>query len=256
MDSRKSLSIEKFLSGYNSCTVAFSGGVDSALLVYLCSEHIGGRVVAVTVKAPWVPEHDLRDADEFCAEYNIEHRVVSFGINDIKGFKENPADRCYICKKALFKEIRRVSEDAGAEAVFEGSNTDDLSDYRPGKKALKELGAVSPFVEAGLSKQDIRELSADLGLDTYNKPSSACIASRVPYGDVLTVEKLERVQKAETALHNMGFTVLRVRDHRGCARVELGPAEIDKGWEQRLGIREALMACGFTQVSIDTRGYV
>lgn len=185
----------------------------------------------------------------------MKQKIIVSEEMDVPGFSDNPPHRCYYCKKELFSKIHAIAVAGGYAVVFDGSNLDDLKDYRPGRKALEELAIRSPLCDAGLTKDEIRALSRDAGLPTAHKPSFACLASRFPYGEAITKEKLDRVGKAEQVLKLMGFTQFRVRSHGDVARIEFVESEIDKGWLERRVIEDALKQAGYVYVAIDTRGY-
>ena len=237
--------------------VAFSSGVDSTLLLKVAHDELGENAVAITAKASMVPAREVREAQEFCLAESIRHVVLDVDAFQIEGFAANPANRCYICKTALFGTILNTAANLGFPHVAEGTNTSDLGDYRPGLKALGELSVESPFLKANMSKQDVRDLSRALGLPTWDKPSYACLASRVPYGDEITPEKLAAAETAEDALIEAGFAQVRCRVHGNLARIEV-PAD------QRVALMRAcaetdlaqrIKAAGFDYVSIDAEGY-
>jgi uncharacterized protein len=238
-----------------SAVVAFSGGVDSTFLAWACRSVLDGNVLLVTAQSSTYPESELAGAKQSAAILGMKHRIIVSEETDIPGFSENSPLRCYYCKKELFQKIAEIARDGNYGTVFDGSNADDLRDYRPGRKALDELGVRSPLVEAELTKDEIRKYSADAGLPTAKKPSFACLASRFPYGERISREKLDRVGKAEQALKLMGFSQFRVRSHGDVARVEFIESEMDKGWAGRAAVEDALKQAGYIFVAIDTRGY-
>ena len=235
--------------------VAFSSGVDSSFLLKVAHEELGERVVAVTARSHSFPKREQDEAAAFCTREGIRQVVVDSEELVIPGFRQNPKNRCYLCKKELFTKILEIARAEGLSAVAEGSNMDDLGDYRPGLQAVRELGIRSPLREAGLTKAEIRELSRALGLPTWNKPSFACLASRFPYGEEITVERLARVERAEQYLLDLGFGQVRVRSHGDLARIELCAADIPKAIEQREKIHAALKGFGFAYVALDLQGY-
>lgn len=243
------------LKQYDSAAIAFSGGVDSALLSVIAAETIGGRVLLITAQSAVFAAHELDDARRIARRHEIAHEIVSTADVMNERFRANPPDRCYHCKRAIFEKLLAIAADRGYAVVCDGSNRDDSGDYRPGRRALAELGVVSPLREAGLGKAEIRELSRRRGLPTADKPSCACLASRFPYGQPIVIETLRRVDRAESALRARGFFQVRVRVHGDCARVELAPDELMRGWEQREAITRACTDAGFAYVAIDTRGY-
>ena len=235
--------------------VAFSSGVDSTFLLKVAHEELGERVVAVTARSHSFPKREQNEAAAFCAREGIRQVMVDSEELAIPGFRQNPTNRCYLCKKELFTKILEIARAEGLSAVAEGSNMDDLGDYRPGLQAVRELGIRSPLREAGLTKDDIRALSKRMGLPTWNKPSFACLASRFPYGEEITVERLTRVERAEQYLLDLGFGQVRVRSHGDLARIELCAADIPKAVEQREKIHAALKELGFAYVALDFLGY-
>ena len=235
--------------------VAFSSGVDSTFLLKVAHEELGERVVAVTARSHSFPKREQDEAAAFCVREGIRQVVVDSEELAIPGFQQNPTNRCYLCKKELFTKILEIARAEGLSAVAEGSNMDDLGDYRPGLQAVRELGIRSPLREAGLTKAEIRELSMRMGLPTWNKPSFACLASRFPYGEEITEERLARVEQAEQFLMDIGFEQVRVRSHGDLARIELCSADIPKAVEQREKIHAALKGFGFAYVALDLQGY-
>ena len=246
-----------YISKLGKLAVAFSGGVDSTLLVSVAHDVLGDNVVAITANAQMIPAREIHEAREFCEERGIRHVVMDVDALAVPGFAENPADRCYVCKTALFTRIMQQAKNLGMPFVAEGTNTSDLGDYRPGLKALEELKVESPLLACGLSKADVRALSHALGLPTWDKPSYACLASRIPYGRRITAEQLDAVERAEDALIDAGFQQVRCRAHGDLARIEVVP-------EQRTALMEAMTSsdlcerihkAGFSYVTVDADGY-
>lgn len=238
------------------CVVGFSGGVDSTFLLAAATEALGDRVVAVSAASETYPERELREATTLAQRLGCRHRIVVSEELDIPGFAENPVNRCYFCKTELFSKLRQIADEEQLPHVVDGSNLDDRGDFRPGRQAAAELGVRSPLDEAGLTKDDIRELSRQMCLPTWNKPSFACLSSRFPYGDPITREKVAQVGKAEDLLLQIGLRTLRVRSHGTVARLELGPEDFEKVVN---GLREEVVKrikeAGFTYVALDLQGY-
>lgn len=248
--------LKKEIAKYDSCAVAFSGGVDSSFLSKVAYDVLGEKSIAVTIVSPMLPESELDDAKEVSSFIGIKHYL--FEDEEIEEVvAQNPKDRCYHCKKTEFGNVKKFALEKGIKTVFDGTNLDDVSDYRPGMKAVSELGVISPLKNVGLTKQDIRDLSKILKLKTWDKPSFACLASRIPYGDRITVEKLSRVEKAEAFLKNEGFVQYRVRVHQDIARIEVAPEERIKMLDLDLidKISKTIKDFGFKFVCMELEGY-
>ena len=230
-----------------SAVVAFSGGVDSTFLLYATKEALGGNVLAATASSPTFPERELKEAEAFCKANGIRQIVFPSEELSVEGFSHNPKNRCYLCKRELFGKILNIQREQGIAAVLEGSNIDDDGDYRPGLQAVAELGILSPLRERGFTKLDIRTLSKHLGLATWEKQSFACLSSRFPYRDTISVEKLSMVDRAEQLLLDMGFMQLRVRIHGNLARVELPPEQFPRFMEEptRQKVAQTFKEIGF-----------
>lgn len=239
--------------------VAFSAGVDSTLLLKAAVNTLGNEnVLAVTALSASFPEREADEADVFTRGIGVSRITVEVDQLSIPGFRENPANRCYLCKKVLFTQMMEAAREKGFTVMAEGSNVDDLSDYRPGLKAIEELGVRSPLREAGLTKAEIRELSSELGLPTWNKPSFACLATRFVYGETISDEKLRRVELGERLLQDLGFKQFRVRIHGEegrLARIEVLPGDLEKLLKKRQEITSEFRKAGFDYVAMDLQGY-
>ncbi|WP_459480751.1 ATP-dependent sacrificial sulfur transferase LarE [Clostridium saccharoperbutylacetonicum] len=240
-----------------SAAIAFSGGVDSTFLVYVAHEILGDKAIAVTATSSTYPQRELNEAIKYAKDIGVKHLIISSEELDIEGFASNTKNRCYYCKKELFTKIRVVAKENSIEYVFDGSNLDDSGDYRPGMQAASELEVISPLKEATLTKEDIRALSKELGIPTWNKPSFACLSSRFPYGRKITIPKLKMVEEAEQFLLDIGIRQVRVRHHGEIARIEVSPEERVKFFDVSVmdKIGETFKKIGFSYVTLDVIGY-
>lgn len=239
--------------------VAFSGGVDSSVLAAAAKLALGDKALAVTVDSPLTPRREVEEAARVAKEIGIRHEILRGNELENQNFARNPPNRCYFCKKELAAKLKKFAEEVGLRSVADGSNADDLSDYRPGRLALREEGVLSPLAEVGLTKEEIREIARELGLSVAEKPPMACLASRIPYGQKITLDRLERVAKAEDAIkRGANVRQVRVRDHDGIARIEVDPKERAAFFDEAVmdGVAQELRALGFKYVTLDLEGYV
>ena len=255
--------LKEYFKQLGSVAIAFSSGVDSTFMLKVAHDVLGDNAVAVTARSHSFPAREKNEAADFCKKEGIEHIFIDSEELNIPGFKQNPKNRCYLCKHELFEEIIEVAKQHGLTYVCEGSNLDDNGDYRPGLQAIAELGVKSPLRECNLWKSEIRAISKELGLSTWKKQSFACLASRFVYGETITIEKLDMVDKAEQLLIDMGFEQVRVRIHSfgngetsgTIARIEVNPDEITKLVLNRETIVSEFKKIGFNYVSMDLQGY-
>ena len=254
---KKLENLKKYIAGLGSLAVGFSGGVDSSLLVAVAHEVLGDRLIAVTGANASVPERELNEAVAFCKERGIRHIVCNVDPLKEEGYRNNSPDRCYFCKHGIFTEVRKIALENGIEYMAEGSNVDDIGDYRPGLRAAAELSVKSPLREAGLTKSEIRIISKVMGLPTWSKPAYACLASRFVYGEEITEEKLHMIDRAEQFLIEHGFFEERVRMHGNIARIEVPPEDIPRlaADEIREAVYDKFREIGFLFVTLDMKGY-
>ena len=249
--------LKDILKYLESVAIAYSGGVDSTLLLKAASDALGGNVVAFTARSETYPELELQGALCMARELDVECRVIETSELEVECFADNPPERCYYCKSELFTKISNEAKKHGLKHVADGANADDVADFRPGLKAAAELGVRSPLKEAGLTKQDIRAISKELGLPTWNKPAYACLASRFPYGEKITEEKLKVVAAAENLLRELGFSGFRVRHHGTIARIEVPQQDMKRLLQD--GVRQRVIKefknLGFTYVTVDIEGH-
>lgn len=252
----KTDTLRAILTGMRGCVIGFSGGVDSTLLFAVAAELLGVRALAVTATSQTYPERELNEARELAEQIGGRHLVIESEELEIPEFRDNPRNRCYYCKKELFGKLRGIADREGLEYVLDGTNVDDAGDHRPGRTAAAELQVRSPLEEAGFTKQDIRDLSREMGLPTWDKPAFACLSSRFPYGTAITAARVGQVGRAEESLRSLGFRTLRVRYHGSVARIELGESEFELATGiHRDEIVRLVKAAGFTYVALDLQGY-
>lgn len=258
MDLNEKLALLMYnLGTLDNLAVAFSGGVDSSFLLKTAHDILGHQVLAVIISSPTFPGRELQRAIDFVNDLKINYQVIEADNLAIEGFADNHSNRCYLCKNDLFSHVRRVAEEMNINWVADGSNYDDASDYRPGMTALRELDVISPLLDAQLNKKDIRELSKRMQLTTWDKPSAACLASRFPYGQRISLEKLKMVELAEDYLLDLGFRQVRVRIHDKLARIEVAPEERMKFINDKTMdlINNEFKGLGFAYTSLDLAGY-
>jgi pyridinium-3,5-biscarboxylic acid mononucleotide sulfurtransferase len=262
IDTRAELLLEKAdalcdrLASMKAVVVAYSGGVDSAYLAYVANRTLGDGALAITADSPSYPERHRQMALQIAREFGLRHQIIHTNELDRAEYRANPANRCYFCKHELYTGLTRIAA-ARRAVVIDGNNADDRGDYRPGRQAAREFGVRSPLDEVNLTKDEIRELSRQVGLPTWDEPASACLSSRIPYDHEVTVEKLRAIEEAEEALRRLGFRVFRVRHHDEVARLEVARDEMARALDADVNaaiVRE-LKAIGFRYISLDLQGY-
>jgi uncharacterized protein len=256
LDNHKSFAkLREFLEGHRPPAIAHSGGTDSSFLAWAAHHILGNRMRAYTFDTPYMNHAEIREARHFCEQYGIPHEVIPLPLPE--PLRNNPENRCYLCKLTLFSHLKNKAGHDGFCCVMDGSILDDLDEHRPGKKAIRELGILSPLAEAGFTKEEIRRVSRTIGLPSWDKPSNACLLTRIPYDNQVTEELLRRIEQAEELLREKGFNVVRVRTHGSLARIELGQDEMKRLLQEKLRreiVRE-MNGLGYTFVTLDIAGF-
>jgi uncharacterized protein len=253
----KARRLQEILTGYESVLIAFSGGVDSAYLAIAAADVLGPRAIAVTADSPSYPETHRQLALSIAKDFALTHVVIHTAELERPEYRANPANRCYYCKDELYGRLAEFAAERGVAVIVDGNNADDRGDYRPGRQAAREHGVKSPLDEAGLTKDEIRELARDAGLHSWNEPASACLSSRIPYGHEVTNDVLRQIERAEDVMRELGFRVFRVRHHDQVARLEIARSEMARALEPEINARltASLKALGYQYVSLDLQGY-
>ena len=248
-------SLKSVINNYESAVVAFSGGIDSSLVAYVAGEVLGNNALAVTSGSASLKRSDLHLAETLGKDWDLSHEIVVTDELSKADYRRNPVDRCFHCKTSLYTSLDTICKERGIEVIFNGTNLDDLGDHRPGLVAADNYQVCSPLVEAGFHKADVRLLANELGLKNADKPQSACLSSRFPYGTSIDEQLLAQVEQAETVLESLGFTQFRVRHHGDLARIEVVETELEKAMDHRSQINKALTDLGYRYVTLDMTGF-
>jgi uncharacterized protein len=253
----RAAAVRAVLAGLRGAVVAFSGGVDSSVVAAFALEMLGERALACTVVSGLLPDEEIREARAIAAGIGIRHRLVPLDVLALPAFVENPPDRCYHCKARVLVTLREIADAEGLEAILHGENADDGAVYRPGARAAEEAGAIAPLARAGITKAEVRALARDLGLPNADRPSAPCLATRIPYGEPVTVERLRRIGAAEAVLRGAGFSMVRVRDHGAIARIEVPLEDLPRLLAPGLRgqVSAEIRAAGYAHVTFDLDGY-
>ena len=240
-----------------SVIVAFSGGVDSTYVAYVANAELGPRAICITGQSASLPQYQRAEIDRIVGEFAFQHEIVQTDELENPSYRENKGDRCYFCKDELYNQLKALAVSRDITSIVDGSTTDDLNDYRPGRKAAKEHAVRSPLIEADLNKAEVRELSRRAKLPTWDKPASPCLSSRIAYGTTVTIERLAKVDKGEEILREMGFREFRVRHHDNLVRLEIAPAELDRALRKEIveALARRFRDLGFKYVTLDLQGY-
>ncbi|HYO63674.1 MAG TPA: ATP-dependent sacrificial sulfur transferase LarE [Pyrinomonadaceae bacterium] len=254
---RKEQALVALMREVGSALVAFSGGVDSTYVACVAARELGARALCVTGESPSLSERARAEALALAERFGLRHEIIRTEETDDPRYQSNGPDRCYFCKDELYAKLVPLARERGLSAVFDGSTTDDLGDYRPGRRATAEHGVRSPLVEVGMSKQEVRELSRRAGLPTWDKPASPCLSSRIAYGTPVTIGRLRTVDEGEEILRALGFREFRVRHHDQLVRLEIAPAELERALRRDIvdELDRRFRALGFRYVTLDLRGY-